>query len=547
VPEKSRIALQDLANNASDVETIVAYAESLRVCGTYKLFIWSLYVYMNELFATHLMTLKHYTIQPTDMAKLSVLELEFFLDFDDLRFIFGYSTDVFAQVCGAHPHLAPVFAEKLTALAATCNRDVRLFARPDGDALVNDFDFLTGLAAVAIRASKGTRAISAHKEGFVPPSLANVLGLGAESNASRTQTPTGAALPPVFLPALNIGQFMLPNIIARCGLFGADGPRGSVRQSFSSASPRVIQHLSGVRAGQTTITFTGEELWTSDEEVWTTLLENAVTTPLGEEVSVRIIDLLHAMPGRGVDGTSPRRRVRSAGARLKAATLKIVTSDPAAIATMKACLPNNPAVRDAEKKNFLELNVSLLEQFIASTDIITFRVSRELRALFGDKLHTWYNRDDYYSLPAEGLSRRLFLLYNSHFSCMPLTQAELTEYLGIKAKTVRNVRANLVAGHAELTKRGFDQGHIYRVPRAEERVSCTTACFVVKRPQRQSKVVAVAEPPAPALAPLVPAEPFRATKSALAALDFEDFDANDEPPVLDVIDYSSDYEDCYTY
>jgi hypothetical protein len=496
------------------------------------------------------MSHKHYKIQPAEMAQLSLEALEFWLDFDDMAFVWGYSQQVLAQVCAAHPHLAPVFAEKLAAMAAACVRDGVEYQRPGIGGLLEDKDWLNQLSAVAAKATakpEATRAIAAHKEGFAPAAPAALLGLGEESTAARAKAPAGAEMPAVFLPALNIGQFMLPTMIARSSLFGAEGPRGAVRQAYTGARPRIIQHFSGMRTGQTTITYTGDELWTSDEEVWTTLLAEAVTTPLGEDVSMRIIDLLTSMPGRGVDGTGPRLRVRAAGARLKAATLKIVTSDPAAIAMMKACLPNNPAVRDAEKKNFLELTVSLLEQFTASTDVITFRIGRELRALFGDKMHTWYDREAYYALPAKGLSRRLFLLYNSHYSCHPMTQAELTEFLGIKSKTARNVRAELVAGHEDLTAQGFDQGHIYRVPTQEERPGCTTPCFVVKRPKRPTKLLPVfAHAVEVAQAP-VAAPKFKAVKVASAPRDFEDFDENDEPPVLDVIDYADDYEDSYAY
>lgn len=445
------------------------------------------------------MQTKHYKIQPDQMALLNAETIEFWLDFDDMDFIWGYSEQLFTSVCAAHPHLAVLFASKLAEMSAAVDfRTDGDFARPGSFAHHDDKRWLAKLSAIAAKAAAApvapapiavvaapelTREISAHSEGFVPAAPADLLGTGEESTAQRNPAKPSA----LYLPALHIGQFMLPTVFARSGLFGADGPCGS-RKSYTSGSPRIIQHFSGVRAGQTTFSYIGDELWTSDEEVWTTLLAEAVTTPLGEDVSIRILDLLHAMPGRGVDGTSPRKRVRAAGVRLATASLTITTSDPAAIAMIKHCLPNNPAVRDAEKKHFLVFTVKLLEQFTASTNMITFRVSRELRALFGDKLHTWYDREAYYALPAEGLSRRLFLLYNSHFNCQPLTQAELSEYLGIKSKTARHVRAVLEEGHAEMQRQGLTLGHAFRKPTDGERKNCVTPCFVVDRPARLAKL-----------------------------------------------------------
>ena len=488
---------------------------------------------------------KKYKIQPAEMALLSIDTIEFYLDFDDMRFIWGYSQQLLKSVCEATPHLAPLFAEKLSAMAAAIkSRDDCEFLRPGSGAYFMDKHWLALLAEIAAKvAAKSVqttapvaatveapvfrRAAAADKAGFVLPTADDVLGKGAEAMAQLS----AQKLTDLYLPSLNIGQFMVPTMLARSGLFAPDGARGARHQAFTTAAPRILSHLSGVRAGQTTIHFVGEELWTSDEEVWTSLLAEAVTTPLGVDVSMRMLDLLNMMPGRGVDGTSPRQRVRSAGTRLMGATLKITTSDPATIATVKACLPNNTAVRDAEKKGFLELNVKLLEQFASSTDVITFRIGRELRALFGDKLHTWYDREAYYSLPAKGLSRRLFMLYNSHYECMPLTQAELTEFLGIKAKTARNVRIELEAAHTELSKRGMDLGHTYRVPTKEERLGCSTPCFVVKRAKRISKVVAAAAQPA--------------VGQVAAAPDVEDEET--PPPVLEVIDFANDYADAYEY
>jgi hypothetical protein len=460
------------------------------------------YTKYSQFFVDHKMQIKQYKIQPDRLSMLNVQTIEFFLDFDEMEFIWSYSEQLFTSTCEFNPYLASLFAPKLAEMAAAleCRTD-QDFARPGSFVVYDDKSWLTKLAAIAAKkaarlvvpasvaiaaAKELTREIAVYPHDFTPPAAAEVLGTGEESTAQRNAEKPAA----LYLPALNLGQFMMPTVFARSGLFGADGPRGS-RKVFTGAAPRIIRHFSGVRAGQTTFSYTGDELWTSDEEVWTTLLAEAVTAPLGQDVSMRVLDLLRSMPGRGVDGTNPRQRVIRAGVRLNNASLTITTSDPVAIAMIKQCLPKNPAVRDADKKNFLVFTVSLLEQFTASTDIITFRVGRELRALFGDKLHTWYDREAYYSLPSTGLSRRLFMLYNSHFNCHPLTQAELVEFLGIKSKTTSHVRKSLEEAHVELTNRGFDLGHEFRRPAAAERKNCNTPCFVVTRPERVAKVVVV--------------------------------------------------------
>lgn len=445
-----------------------------------------------------MMPTKRYKIDPAKMGLLPYTTIEFWLDFEDMDFVWGYSEALFASLCEREPYLASLFSTRLKKMAAAIDyRTDQDFSRPGCFVVFDDKTWLTKLAAVATQGAARlavpgptsiasprelTREIAARNQDFIAPAQGGVQGPSRE--VAILGNP--AKLSALYLPALSIGQFMLPTVFARCGLFGADGPRGS-RKAFTSGAPRIIQHFSGVRAGQTTFSYTGDELWTSDEEVWTTLLAEAVTTPLGDDVSMRILDLLHAMPGRGVDGSNPRQRVRGAGVRLSNASLTITTSDPAAIAMIKQCLPNNPAVRDADKKSFLVFTVRLLEQFTASTDLITFRVSRELRALFGDKLHTWYDREAYYALPAEGLSRRLSLLYNSHYNCQPLTQAELTEYLGIKSKTARHVRAVLEEAHAEMQRQGLIIGHVFRKPTDAERKNCSATCFVVDRVARPVK------------------------------------------------------------
>lgn len=446
------------------------------------------------------MQTKQYKIQPDKMALLDAETIEFWLEFDEMSFIWGYSEQLFTSVCAAHPQLAALFASKLAEMsAAVDSRTDDDFARPGSFAHHDDKRWLAKLSTIAAKAApvaavvaaapELTREIAAHREGFTPAAPADLLGTGEAADASRDP----AKLLPLYLPAPELGQLMLPLFVARSGLFGAGGAKNGTRQVWTTSSPRIINHFSGMRSGSTTLTYTGEELWTGEQELWTNLLNSATTTALGEDVTVGFLDALRAMPDRG-DGNNSRDRVRKEGNRLKAGSLTIRTSDPVTIAMMQKCLPENKSLQEADKKKFVQLSFSLLESFTTSTDSITFRISREMRALFGSKLHTWYDVGTYYSLPAAGLSRRLYVLYASHYDCYPLTVAEHIEYLGIKAKTVRNVVGYLRDAHAELQVRRLIDGVEFRMPSATERKGCNVPAFIVKRPNREERVVHVEVP-----------------------------------------------------
>jgi len=441
---------------------------------------------------------KTYRIQPDQMALLPADTIDFMLDFDQ-DFVFGYSPTLLKSVCEAHPYLAPKFEAVLVEMAAAVDRRFdNEFERPGTYSLFDDKDWLTNQASVARKVvaaqpaapapapvAEQTRAIAAHSENFAPSADDDLIGTGQETVAQQD----AAKAVDVFLPALDIGQFFQPTLFARSGLFGAAGARNSDRRNWPSSSPRVITHFSGQRKGTTSITFTGEELWTGEQELWTSLLSFGATTALGKNVTVRWMDVLHSMPGRGVGGSGPRDRVRSEGNRLKAAALVIRSTDPLVIKAMRQCLPGNRSVQEADKKGFVELSFSLLESFASSSDSITFRISTELRALFGSNLYTWYDREAYYALPTKGLSRRLFLLENSHVDCYPLTVAELTEYLGIAAETPRNVKGYLEKAYEQLRVHGHILACEFRKPTEAERRGSNTACFVITRKPRASKVV----------------------------------------------------------
>jgi len=418
------------------------------------------------------------------MGALNEATIDFYLDVHP-EFIFGFSPELLGTVCRKYPKLTSLFETKLVELSAALDPyDVTEYERPGTFSMFDDADWLRHLSKILTKYKVKVPRTTLAAHGFESASEEEFVGIGEDATLQQE----ASKLAPVYLPALDVGQFMQPTLFARGGLFRAPGARNVARQSWPASRPRVISHFSGLQRGRTTLTYIGEELWTGDQELWVSLLRFGATTALGQDVTVRFLDVLHSMPGRGTTGSSPRERVRSEGNRLKHAGLTLRSSDPAVIRMLQKCLPENNTLRDASNKNFIQMPVSLLEAFTTSTDSITFRISRELCALFGSNLYTWYDLDTYYSLPAKGLSRRLYLLYNSHYDCYPLTLLELTEYLGVRATVTRNVKANLEEAHEQLIRIGQAVKFEYRNPTLEERASCTAPCFVVTRPARSVKV-----------------------------------------------------------
>jgi hypothetical protein len=474
------------------------------------------------------MKYKAYKIQPENMAALAPMTVEFYLEFDE-DFVFGYTPVTLAAVCRQSQTMARQLAEKLAAMsAAVVVRNDSEWSRPGLHVLLDDRDWLakmTKVAAayaadepVAIGATGTTVALlapivqlttvspptiakvrdvlAAHTEGLRPEPSKSLMVTGDETAASQPASEQKKEVP-LYLPSPNIGQFLLPNMFARSRLFHAGGARNSTRQVWSTDKPLVIQRLSGMRGGETRLTYSGGELRMGDQELWTMLLNVAAGSALGEDVTERFVTVLKSMPGRGVGGNG-RDRMRSEGNRLAGGNLKIRTTDQHVIQLMKQSLPKNKSIQGTEKNHFVELTFPMLESFSSNTESITFRISRELRVLFGPQVSSWYDLEKYYALPQAGLSRRLYILYNSHYDCWPLKLTEFQEYLGVLAKTARNIKLELDAAHAELKLRDIIVCWEYRKPTDEERKHCDALCYVVQRPNRELKTIELAAEEVPA-------------------------------------------------
>ena len=474
------------------------------------------------------MKYKAYKIQPEDMSSLAPLTVDFYLAFDE-DFVFGYTPVTLTAVCRQSQTMARQLAEKLAAMsAAVVVRNDSEWSRPGLHVLLDDRDWLAKMAKiaagfvadepVAISATGTTVALLApiaplttaspptitkvrdvlavHTEGFQPEPSKSLVVSDDETAASQPASEQKKEVQ-LYLPCPNIGQFLLPNMFARSRLFHAGGARNSTRQVWSTDKPLVIQRLSGMGGGETRLTYSGGELRMGDQELWAMLLNVAAGSALGEDVTERFVTVLKSMPGRGIGGNG-RKRLRSEGNRLAGSTLKIRTTDQHVIQLMKQSLPKNKSIQGTEKNDFVELTFPMLETFSSNTESITFRISRELRALFGPEMSSWYDLEKYYALPQAGLSRRLYILYNSHYDCWPLKLMEFQEYFGILAKTVRNIKLELDAAHAELEIRDIIVWWKYRKPTDKERKQCDALCYVVQRPNRELKTIepAIEEVPA---------------------------------------------------
>ena len=84
--------------------------------------------------------------------------------------------------------------------------------------------------------------------------------------------------------------------------------------------------------------------------------------------------------------------------------------------------------------------------------IVSLHISKQVRALFGTGLSSWFKEDAYYSLRSS-TARRLFLLYGRHANPWPFTRIELQEYLGSKSGTSGDFKKTLDRAFAEMVRK----------------------------------------------------------------------------------------------
>jgi hypothetical protein len=423
------------------------------------------------------MSVKAYVVAPEKIANLSRVTHEFYLDFEP-EYVFGFSPESLENVCRSHSGFAAKFVEVVEGMLPYYCCDMTKRPRPGTTDLHSDFDWLRYLTMCA--------------KSFLP----------------------------VFLPEPKVGQMLFPILFARLPIF-RNGSNPDTREVYTANAPLVLTHTQSKR-GTTTITFVGEELRQREREVYARLLNEVARSkkPLSEDQTRKFREVLQSMPGRGVGGDS-RKTFRAEAMRLKGTTLTIRTTDPVMIEVLMHCLPKNESVKqahvaaqkgkDALKKAqevgkglqaaqraleavFIEISFSLLDSFTHTSEGFTFRLSREARGLFGEKLSFGYDEETYYTLPKRGYARQLYVFYSSHYNCWPLTTAELRDKLGSDVQSISNFKGEMDKAHAALEALDIIPPHEYRRPTKNvDGRDCQEKCYIVRRPGRSIKTLTADE------------------------------------------------------
>ncbi|MDR5813849.1 plasmid replication initiator TrfA [Caballeronia sp. LZ033] len=278
----------------------------------------------------------------------------------------------------------------------------------------------------------------------------------------------------LYLPSIRPGFMHLPNMIVGSGIVKI-GTKNKARQRWNEQQPKVIGRVSGYKAGEVVISYSGEELHPGDIETWSKLLIAAVHHPLGTDVHIAKRELLTSLQGRGTGGTAYD-KLREEVTRLQAAMLHIRAADADFIAQMAELFPDDPSVKKAKKTGFVEIRVQLLGASTTNGSTWTIEVPRKIRTLFGKKLSSWFDEGMYYSLKSD-TARRLYLLYGSHVNCWPLKLAELREYIGSSMAQDSKFRDLLDFAHDELKAKGAIKG--WRFEQSHRRLD--TLCYVIDR------------------------------------------------------------------
>lgn len=204
------------------------------------------------------------------------------------------------------------------------------------------------------------------------------------------------------------------------------------RKRWESNRPLVVTKISGIETGTTTIQYVGEELHVGDIETWATAIQFGAKSPLESRVPLVESDMLKALH-RG-DGGPYYKTLREQLRRLQDAKLILLTTHRSTIAAVAAMMPEDGGVQDALASGRLEIVIPLLGGSSNGSKegrrgTIHVTIPKDVRALFGKGLSSWFKADGYYKLRSP-TARRLFLLYGRHKDPWPFTKDELREYLG---------------------------------------------------------------------------------------------------------------------
>ena len=463
------------------------------------------------------MLIKTYVAAPETLSELNEATHEFYLDLEP-EYVLGFSRKSLNAVCHSYPSFSAKFIDVALALRSSYKNDMTEYCRPGIGGLFTDYDWLSDLITWATPFI-GNASLLAPAQ--VSPHFANHVSPNSqvcEAAALGTPNPMAGARDghepdlQLFFPEPNVGQMLFPILFARLPLF-RNGSNPDTRETYSQKAPLLLTHTLNKR-GVTTVMFIGEEMRQGEREVFARLLNEAARAKnsLSEDFTLKLVSVLHSMPGRGQGGHS-RKAFRNECKRLTGAMLTLRTTDPVMVEALSRCLPKNESVKNAHvladkakamlveaqktgkgmgeaqqalESVFVEISFSMLSMFTESPSTITYRLSREIRGLFGARLSFGYDEATYYSLPRRGYSRQLYVYYNSHYDCWPMTVAELNDRLGSDMESTSNFKREMDCAHEALELYGVILGFEYRQPAMNgDCRSCQHRCYIVRRAHRE--------------------------------------------------------------
>jgi hypothetical protein len=122
-------------------------------------------------------------------------------------------------------------------------------------------------------------------------------------------------------------------------------------------------------------------------------------------------------------------------------------------------MPEDKGVQEALSSGRLEIVIPMLGGSSNGSKegrrgTIHVTIPKDVRALFGKGLSSWFAEDRYYKLRSP-TARRLFLLYGRHKDPWPFTKDELREYLGSTMERDSDFNKILELAFRQLVKTGF--------------------------------------------------------------------------------------------
>jgi hypothetical protein len=421
---------------------------------------------------------KSYIYPPEEVAAMDFDELELCFDLREDDFIFGFSPESLRAACDADDRSMHLLMNKLNVRAVReIDDDTVKYGRPGYLVPLTDRQFVRKLSSIT-KECFGQCWVPGDKEesGYAPyheerarrRALRNkpIEKVAAEPMVGVSTPKPGSAATTagnnlteradVYLGAkMYAGQLNVSMLFSGSQLLSF---RSSKRAEYTAKSPLIVNRISGIRAGTTTVKYTGEELRTGDIETWVTSIRMGAKVPLGKPVRLVERDLLKAM--RRSDAGPSYEALREQIARLQDGKLHIETTNTDLITSIAAVLPEDSEVQNALKTGRLAITVALLGDSSSSTagerGAHSVHIPANVRAMFGKRLSTWFREDAYYGLK-NPTARRLFLLYGRHVKPMPFTLEDLRSALGATSEDKYFLRAINVA-HTEMFKKGYLAG-----------------------------------------------------------------------------------------